>query len=101
MKTQQPIQHPDELPRLPYLLAQLPRPTVGVSHIRSRLALGSNQVLTEGHLQVQLLLDAFRSVRQGLEHLQPFREAANGFDMRRALASALASPLPVGNRVLR
>src|SRR4051812_28682623 len=101
MKMMQPIQHSEALGCLPHLLAQLAGPVVGVSHIWSRLALGSNQGLPEGNLQVQLLLGASRSIWQNLEHLQSFRKVANGFYMRRALARTLASPLPVGNRVLR
>jgi hypothetical protein len=101
MKIMQTIQHPEELPRLPYLLAQLPRPVEDMSHLCSRLTLRGGQGSPEGELQVQLLLSTLRSIRQSPEHLQPFCEVANGFYMRRAFASALTGPLPVGNRVLR
>src|SRR5688572_7032296 len=101
MKVMKPTQHPEELPRLPYLLAQLPRPDEDLPHVWSRLPLRGDQGLPEGDLQAQLVLSTLTGIRQGLEHFQSFPQVANGFYMRRALVSALAGPLPVRNGVLR
>ena len=61
------------------------------------MAFGGDEGEAEGDLQGQFLLGAFKSIRQGFEHLQPFAEVADRFRMCRALIGTLASPLPVGH----
>jgi hypothetical protein len=51
VKKPKPRQRGEEPRCLTYLLAQLPRPGVGLLHIRGRIALGGNQGGTEGNLQ--------------------------------------------------
>ena len=51
-------------------------------------------------LQREFLLGALRSVRQGLEQLQPLGEVTDRFHIGRALAGSLPCLLPVGNGLL-
>src|SRR4029453_420839 len=76
VKVPQSPQHREELRRLPHLLAQLTSSGVGVSHFWSRIPLGHCQRLTKGDLQVQLVLEVFGAVWQGLEHLEALGEVA-------------------------
>ena len=61
------------------------------------MAFGNGQRRTEGRLEVQLLSGALGGVWQGLEQLEPLRQVGDRFHERRALARALARPLPVGD----
>ena len=76
IKHPQSPQHREELRGLPHLLAQLPRPGVGLFHFRGRIALGGHQRRAQGELQRQFLLGALGGVRQGLEQLQPLGEVS-------------------------
>ena len=93
-------QHREELRGLAHLLAQLPRPGIGVCHFRGRIALGGDQRRAQGGLQVQLLLGTLGGVWQGREQLQPLGEVRDRFHIGRALDGPLARPLPVGNSLL-
>src|SRR5262249_46884519 len=89
-----------ELGRLAALATQLARPRVGLLHLWSSLALGSDQRRPEGHLQGQFLLHARRRLWQPLEQLEPPGEVANGLRIGippRGLRRPLA-PIPPGPR---
>ena len=85
----------EELWCLPYLLAQLPRPGVGLFHFWMPIALGVLQSLGQESLQVEFALETLGGLRERLEHFQSLGEVANGFGVCRALVGALARPLPV------
>jgi hypothetical protein len=52
-------------------------------------------------VQRQLLQGTLRSCWEGLEHLQPFREAIDRLDIGRALDGALTGPLPLRHGLRR
>src|SRR5207244_7884507 len=93
----QPVKRRKDLRRFPYLLTELLRPSVDLSHFWGRIAPGGKQSRAKGGLQDQLLLRALRGVRERVEYLQAPGKMRHGFHMGRALAGLLASPLPGGN----
>ena len=61
------------------------------------MPLGGTQRRAKRHLEVQLLLEACRRLRQRRQHGQALRQVRDRFRMRRALEGALAGPLPVAD----
>src|SRR5512132_778293 len=86
VKVTQPEKRWKDLWRFPYLLTELLRPGVNLSHFWGRPALGGDQRWAEGGLQDQLLLRALRGVRERVEHLQAPGKMRDCFHMGRALA---------------
>jgi hypothetical protein len=96
IKSYQTQQDREELRGVAELPAQLARPGVGGFHFRRRMPPGEDQRDAEGGEEREFLLGALGAVRQGGEQGQRRGQVADGLDMRRALAGALARPLPVG-----
>src|SRR5262245_12771705 len=92
-------QHGEELGTLVQLLAEFPRPDPSLFHLRSRIAFDCVQGNTQGKLEGEFLLSTLRGVGQGLEKFESFVEMSDSFYMSRALAGALPSVLPIGNRL--
>lgn len=85
----------EELRSVSHLLTQLPSPGVGAFHVGGGLPLGGYQRRAKRHLEVQLLLQAFRGLRQPHQHGQPLPQVRDGFHIRRAFNRTLTRPLPV------
>ena len=92
----QPPQHREELRRVAKLRTQLPRPGVGAFRVWAGVPLNGPQRGAQRHLEVQLLLEACRRLRQRRQHSQALPQMCNRFPIRRALQRALPGPLPVG-----
>jgi hypothetical protein len=72
-------QHREETSSVPDLLAERARPGVNLLHVWSCIALDGHKRWTKRGVQNQLVLDTFRSVWEGLEHLHPLGEMAYRF----------------------
>jgi hypothetical protein len=82
------------------LLAQRPRPGVGLLHFGSRKSLDGHEGWTEGDLQVELTLRPCLGLGEHGQEFQPFRQVLDGFHVSRALAGLLPGTLPVDHGLL-
>jgi hypothetical protein len=87
------------LGRVADLLAQHPRPGVGLLHVRGRHALGGDQRRSQRELQVEFVLRPRRGLGEGGEQRQACGQVLDGFRVRRALQRALPGLLPVVHRL--
>ena len=87
-----PVQHLEDLRRLPELPAQRERPGVGSPGFRCRRALRRAQPAPERHLQVEFLTAALAIIGQRLQQRQPLAELADRLRGRRAGEGLLPRP---------
>jgi hypothetical protein len=90
-----------KLRSLAHLLTQRVCLGVGVLHLGRCDPSGHLQGRTKSNVQGHGLLGTRRRLWQGLEQLDPSSHMADGFQIGRAVAGALAGPLPVGYGRLR
>src|SRR5919108_83815 len=97
--TAEPIEHSEQLWGGVHrqLLAEHICLSVGLFDFRGPKSLECHQRWPKGELEVQFSLDTLWGIWKGGGQLQPPGEVRRGFDIRRALDSPLAGPLPVAN----
>src|SRR5262245_26586778 len=101
MKLPQASQCSEELRGLPHLPTQLAGAAIDVFYFPGRIAFGNYLRGAQGQLEREFLLDTLKSVREGVEQLQPLAEMADGFHMSRAFSGPLSSLLPVRDGLRR
>ena len=80
------------------MLAQLPRPAVGMSYIGVGVPFGGDQCRPQGHVHLEFLLGTLGGLGQCWQECQGVSEVGNGFLMRAPLQGLLPSRVEIADR---